>query len=91
MIPIYCSLNTINPAYYLWMDFCAKVPVLLVSSGKYITNIPCLARIGQCTCSYTVLPPGWQTSSTGQLTIPKIDATKSGTFALQGTCKEKTG
>jgi hypothetical protein len=62
---IYCSLSTIEPAYYLWMDFSAKVPILIISSGKYKTSIPCLARVGQCTCLYTVLPPGWQALSTG--------------------------
>lgn len=88
---IYCTIDVIDPSYYIWLDYSKQVPINAKSAGKCTVTIPCVSRIGKCSCYFTLLPPNWSSTSAGQLVIPNSDATKSGTFAVQGQCTEPTG
>jgi hypothetical protein len=55
----FCSLGTVDPSYYIWLDYGALVLLLIKNTGKYSAAIPCLARICKCTCTYSLIPLGW--------------------------------
>lgn len=86
-----CTLSSINPANYIWIDFQNVIPVTYKGGGSYTSGLPCTSRIGKCSYDFTVLPPGWSGTKDGTLTIPSSDATKNGIFALQGQFSELTG
>lgn len=91
LVPTLCTLSSINPANYIWIDYQNQIPVTYKGSGTYTTSLPCATRIGKCSYNFAVLPPGWYGTRDGTLTIPQSDATKSGIFSIQGDFSELTG
>lgn len=48
LLETFCGVSAINPAYYIWINYDAQIPVLAKDYNQYSTKLPCESRIGKC-------------------------------------------
>lgn len=41
VIETFCGVSTINPAYYIWINYDAQIPVTPKDNNQYTTKLPC--------------------------------------------------
>lgn len=77
------NCESINSANYIWINFREQVPILPLGNEQFRAALPCEARIGKCSCIYTLLPLKWLPGSECSLIIPIDDVIKNGIYAIK--------